>query len=186
MKKINKKFLICIGIDIIAIDIYGKTKMAKTSLSVTTPDMIIEALQYPIMTTKGIVNTKYTNPSDPNDFYYELDLNRNCTAEDALDKAAYDGDDSTYYDGTSAKKKFYFGNDIDIYNVCLKIDSNYNGIIYTGINVKGNISAPSEVKFIDNGICHTTYYGKNSRAWRNFFSEINCKLYEIYYDSNIE
>ena len=155
LKDIGTKY----KIDVMAIDIYGKTKMAGSTLDVTTPNMIVETLQYPIMTTKGMVNTKYTNPSDSSDFYYGLDLSKDCTAADALDKAAYDGDDSTYYDGTSSKNKFYFGKDIDIYNICFKIDSNYSGNVYSAIETRGSI-AVVEGKFINTGIFHTTYYGK--------------------------
>ena len=54
LKDIGTKY----KIDIIAIDVYGKTKMASSTLEVTTPNMIVETLQYPIMTTKGMVNTK--------------------------------------------------------------------------------------------------------------------------------
>ena len=180
LKDIGTKY----KIDVIAIDIYGKTKTASSTLDVTIPNMIVEALQYPIMTTKGMVNTKYTNPSDSNEFFYGLDLSRDCTAADALDKAAYDGDDSTYYDGTSSKKKFYFGNDIDIYNVCFQIDPSYSGRLVTWLEGSGNINT-SEGKFLKLGIFHTTYYGKNNISWKNWFIEINCKLYEIYYDANL-
>ena len=54
LKDIGTKY----KIDVMAIDIYGKTKMAGSTLDVTTPNMIVETLQYPIMTTKGMVNTK--------------------------------------------------------------------------------------------------------------------------------
>lgn len=54
LKDIGTKY----KIDIIAIDVYGKTKMASSTWEVTTPNMIVETLQYPIMTTKGMVNTK--------------------------------------------------------------------------------------------------------------------------------
>ena len=181
LKDIGTKY----KIDIIAIDVYGKTKMASSTLDVTTPNMIVETLEYPIMTTKGMVNTKYTNPSDSSDFYYGLDLSKDCTAEDALDKAAYDGDDSTYYDGTSNKNKFYFGDDIDIYNVCFKIDSSYSGKIVNAIS-GGYILVPNEGKFISTGIFHATYYGKNSDAWKKVYSEITGKLYEMYYDANLK
>ena len=160
--------------------------MASSTLEVTTPNMIVETLQYPIMTTKGMVNTKYTNPSDSSDFYYGLDLSKDCTAADALDKAAYDGDDSTYYDGTSNKNKFYFGDDIDIYNVCFKYDQNFNGKLFEGLDASGNFEVPQDGKFLENGYIHPTYWGKNSNYWKNYFSKINCKLYEIYYDKNIE
>lgn len=54
LKDIGTKY----KIDIIAINVYGKTKMASSTWEVTTPNMIVETLQYPIMTTKGMVNTK--------------------------------------------------------------------------------------------------------------------------------
>lgn len=175
-------------IDIIAIDIYGKTKTANSSVEVTTPNMIVEALQYPIMTKNGMVNTKYTNPSNTSEFYYELDLSRECTATDALDKSAYDGDNTTYYDGTSSKSKFYFGDDIDIYQVCMLIDSSYNisaDSVFKYVNGSSYISVGNG-QFIEPGLFHTTYYGKGSTSWRGWLSQMTCKVYEIYYNGNLQ
>lgn len=143
-----------------------------------------KSLKYPVMTSNGMMNVKYENPFDSNEFYYGFDKDWECTATDALDKAAYDGDDSTYYDGTSNKNKFYFGDDFDIYNVCFKIDSNYTGIVYNWLENSGYI-AVGEGSFIENGVFHTTRYGKNSDAWKNTFCEIKTRLYEVYYNKNL-
>lgn len=172
-------------IDVIAIDCYGKGKYAKTSLKVTTPNMLAEVLDYPRMTSKGMTNVKYTNPDNSNDFFYGLDLSKECTATDALDKAAYDGDDTTYYDGKSSKCKFFFGDDIDIYQVCFKIDRNYSGYIYWGVNWNQSIQT-YEGAMLDNYIFHTTYYGKNTKNWQNNLAECKAKVYEIFYDGTIE
>ncbi len=118
--------------------------------------------------------------------YYYYDSNSLPTAEDALDPAAYDGNYSTYYDPSSTKKKFYFGDDIDIYQVCFKIDSDARGVAVEAINTSGYIAVPNEGKFISDGIFHCTYYGKNSKGWQGFFAYPGVKLYEIYYDGNIE
>lgn len=144
-----------------------------------------QILDYPIMTTNGMVNVKYTNLADENDYFYILNLNKDCTATDALDKAAYDGDESTYFDPTSGKCKFYFGDDIDIYQVCFKIDSSYSGNVFVALSMNGYI-ATHEGKRLTNGAFHTTYYGKNSTAWRNAFTKLNPQTYEIYYDGYIE
>lgn len=176
-------------ITVIAIDIYGKTKSSNADLSVKTPDMKVEILNYPIMTTKGMVNIKYVNPNNTNDYYYALDLSKDCTAEDALDKSAYDGDKTTYYDGTSAKNKFYFGNDIDIYQVCLLIDSSYNvssNSVFKYVNKPSSYISVGNGKFIEPGLFHTTYYGKGSTNWRGWLSQMTCKLYEIYYNGNLQ
>lgn len=145
----------------------------------------IEVLAYPIMTSKGMMNIKRYSSDNKDDYNYELDLTKDCTASDALDKVAYDGDDSTYYDGTSSKCRFYFGDDIDIYQVCFKIDSNYSGIIFENEDGTGSIST-YEGMFLKPGLFHTTYYGKNKNYWKGWFSKITCKLYEMYYDGNIK
>lgn len=173
-------------IDVLAIDNHGKTKNAGSSLSVTTPSLIVTTLDYPIFTSKGMVNVKYTNPSDSNDFYYDLDLTRDCTAEDALDKAAYDGDDSTYYDGTSQKCKFYYGKDTDIYQTCFNIDPTFKGTLVLWLSSSGYWNVPSDGKFLSTNIFHITYYGKNYTWSYDVLAKITGKLYEIYYDGNIE
>lgn len=172
-------------IDVMAVDNEGKTKRAKSSLSVETPTMIANVLDYPRMTSKGMVNVKYINPSNSNDFYYGLDLSKDCTAADALDKAAYDGDDTTFYDGTSLKCKFYFYDDIDIYQVCFKIDKTYSGYVFWAMDWNQSI-ATQEGKLLENGAFHTTYYGKNTQNWQNHLTKCMTKVYEIYYDGTIK
>ncbi len=162
---------------------YSNTIFART---LRNDGLIEKVLDYPIMTSEGMKNIKCYNPNNEDDYHYELDLNKDCTAEDALDKAAYDGDDSTYYDRTSPKCKFYFGNDIDIYNVCFKVDGNFNGHIVDALEERGYLGIPNDGKFLSNNIFHTTYYGKGTTAWNNCFSKISGKLYEIYYDKTIQ
>ena len=148
-------------------------------------DRIKEVLDYPIMTSKGMVNEKLINPENPNDYLYGLDLNKDCTAPDALDKAAYDGNENTYYDSTSTKNKFYYGDDIDIYNVCFKIESSVSRIVYAAVNSSGYI-AINEGKILNNGYFHTTYYGKGTTAWKNNLTQLCTTTYEILYDENIK
>lgn len=172
-------------IEVMAIDKEGKTKKSKSSLSVKTPYMIVDVLDYPRMTSNGMMNVKYTNPDNSNDFYYGLDLSKDCTAIDALDKAAYDGDDSTFYDSTSTKCKFYFSDDIDIYQVCFKIDKTYNGTVFWAMDWNQSI-ATNEGKLLENGAFHTTYYGKNTTSWQNHLAKCMTNVYEIYYDGTIK
>ena len=169
------------SIYVIAVDKYAGM-IKSSSVEKTTENINIIPLEYPIVTKNGIVNVKL---DDGNSIEYDLDLDYDCTATDALDKAAYDGDETTFVDVTTGKTKFYFGDDIDIYQVCFKIDDSYTGLMYQGLNARGTIMT-SENKKLNNGYLHCTYYGKGTSHWRNFFCEISTKMYEIYYDGNIE
>ncbi len=120
------------NIKVKAVDEKGNLKESNNMVDVQTLNYNETILEYPIITKTGVANIKFTNPDNEDDFYYALDLSKDCTAIDALDKAAYDGDETTYFDPNSGKCKFYFGSDIDIYNVCFKIDSSYNGILFLG------------------------------------------------------
>ena len=179
--KPNTTYKVQITLNYDGINIFSNTSVVKTP---NYDSVYEEILEYPIMTKKGMVNVKYINPNDVNDYYYGLDLSKDCTATDALDKAAYDGDKTTYYDGTSAKNKFYFGSDIDIYQVCFTIDQNASGTVFNSDGY-GRIYT-SEGEKIDDNNFHTTYYGKGSSAWRGKFSYLSIKIYEIYYDGNIQ
>lgn len=170
-------------IDVIAIDKNADLKKSNGSKTVRTQDLIVTALEYPILTKNGMVNTKYTNPADSNDYYYKLNLNKQCTAEDALDIAAYDGNDSTYYDSVSKKNKFYFGDNIDLYKVCFKIDSGYNGIVITVSNGYFHIN---EGEIINESIYHVTCKGKEYYQYQNGMIQLNTKAYEIYYDQSLK
>lgn len=173
-------------IDVMAIDIYGKTKNESSSLTVTTPNVIETALDYPIITRNGMVNVKYTNPGDASDYYYGLDLSKDCTASDALDKAAYDGDETTYYNGTSTKNKFYFASDIDLYNVCFKlVNPNMSGSSYVVSGGGYNFSRGNGV-ILSDGDWHINYFGKGSDKMKGILSYMNTAVYEIYYDESIQ
>lgn len=173
-------------IDVMAIDIYGKTKNASSSLTVTTPNVIETALDYPIMTKEGMVNVKYTNPGDARDYYYGLDLSKDCTASDALDKAAYDGNEATYYNGTSTKNKFYFGSDIDCYNVCFKlVNTNMSSSSYV-VSGGGYDFSRGNGAILSNGDWHINYFGKGSDKMKGKLSYMNTAVYEIYYDESIQ
>lgn len=80
---------------ITAIDKKGQLKDSK-SVECTTLNRIIEPLDYPILTTTGMKNCKSINPNDTNDYYYDLNLDFDCTGTNALPKQAYDGDENTY------------------------------------------------------------------------------------------
>ena len=167
-----------------AIDKDGNTKESTNSVSVTTPNVISTPLEYPIITTKGVVNAKFVNPSDSSDFTYGLDLSLDCTASDALDKKAYDNDETTYADITSGKVKFYFADDFDLYYVAFKIGGTSGYLFYAADGYSGNINTSRE-STIYNGYYHTTYYGKNSQKWLGYKAAIGNNTYEIKYDITI-
>ena len=78
----------------------------------------IQPLQYPILTIAGMKNVQVLYKDGT--ISYDLNLDYDCTASDALDKVAYDNNPTTSYKATSSKKVFKFGENVDIYNVCLK------------------------------------------------------------------
>lgn len=168
------------SIYVIAVDKYAGM-IKSSSVEKTTENINIIPLEYPIVTKNGIVNVKL---DDGNSIGYDLDLDYNCTATDALDKAAYDGDETTFVDVSSGKTKFYFGDDIDIYQICYKIDNSYTGIILSALTISGYIPV-RECNLLENGYYHATVYGKGTASWQGIFSRINVKLYEMYYDGNI-
>lgn len=162
---------------------YSNTIFAKT---LRNDGLIEKVLDYPIMTSEGMKNIKCYNPNNEDDYHYELDLSKDCTAEDALDKAAYDGDDSTYYDGTSPKCKFYYASYTKPYQTCLKIDPNFKGTIITFLSINGYWKVPDDGKFLNNNIFHITYYSKGYSWNSDLLLKITGKLYEIYYDKTIQ
>ena len=114
---------------------------------------------------------------------YVLDLSKNCTASDALDKAAYDGDPSTGVNPSSGKIRFYFAEDINIYQLCFVVDLNSPGTVFRSSN--GGWAAWGEGR-IYNGAWHGTYWGTNSYGWQgvlHYLSDVT--VYEIYYDGTI-
>ena len=62
-------------------------------------------LNYPIVTPKGIMNVQLTNTVTT---AYAYIAGVDCLATDALDKAAYDGDETTFVDVSSGKNKILF------------------------------------------------------------------------------
>lgn len=138
-------------------------------------------LNYPIVTPKGIMNVQLTNTVTT---AYAYIAGVDCLATDALDKAAYDGDETTFVDVSSGKTKFYFGDDIDIYQICYKIDNSYTGTIFSALTNSGYIHV-RECNLLENGYYHATVYGKGTEFWQGIFSRISVKLYEMYYDGNI-
>lgn len=129
----------------------------------------------------GVESTTTIATVDAIKYFY--DPNILPTAEDALDIAAYDNNPTTYYDGVSKNKKFLMGDDIDIYQVCFKIEPTYTGRVFE--SEKGYI-AVGEGAFLADGIFHTTYYGKGTSQWRDYLANPATKVYEIFYDGNIE
>ena len=165
-----------------AVDKAGHSKLSTNSVSVTTPNYITQALEYPILTTTGMKNVKLANPDNANDYTYGLDLSYDCTASDALDKKAYDGDESTYVDTSSGKKVFYFGS-IDVYYTSFKTNAT-SGHLFDRYGGGGYIAVGSE-SALYNGYYHPTYYGKNTTNWRDYKSAIGVRIYEIKYDTTI-
>ena len=166
-----------------AIDKNGNTKQSTNSVSVTTPNYIIQALAYPVLTTTGMKNIKYINPDNTSEFTYALDLSVDCTASDALDKKAYDGDETTYVDTSSGKTVFYFGSDINIYYPAFKTNAT-SGHLFDKVGGGGYVAVNGESAEYQ-GYRHTTYYGKNSTAWRDHKTAIGVRIYEIKYDTTI-
>lgn len=175
------------GISVIAIDENGNFKKSNNDLSASTLNMIAEALDYPLFTKNGIVNMKYTNPTNSADYYYGLDLSKECTAADALDKQAYDGNNTTYYDPSGAnasKNKFRFGTDADVYQCCFKVNTGASGIVFSFADGSGYI-AYGEGAIVNTDWFHATYYGKGTSAWQGWRTALNTKVYEMKYDSNL-
>ena len=69
-----------------------------SSITYTTPYVVYErqVLTYPLLMGDGIKNVKYNAYPDTSKSYYEYDPTVEATASDALPKAAYDGDLTTY------------------------------------------------------------------------------------------
>ena len=165
-----------------AIDKDGNIKESTNSVSITTPDLIKDILDYPTITPNGWINVKYTNPDDENDITYDLDLTINCTANDALDNKAYDGDETTYVEVSSGKKYFKYGSDINIYYILFKTDAT-SGYLYMFDG--GGIYVGNGESELYDGYYHTACYGKNSTKFRGQKVRIDSKMYEIKYDSTI-
>ena len=163
-------------------------KKSSNTLTITTPKYLISALQYPILTENGIVNAKYKYSDDENDFIYALDLSVDCTAEDALDKAAYDGDESTYYRPNSKKNKFLVtDSNIDIYYICFKIDSNASGTVIKNDNANNYYSTVGDGRFIDKNCWHVIWFRThNINFGQGTFLLMDVKVYEIFYDKTIK
>lgn len=175
------------GLSIIAIDENSNLKKSDNELSVSTLNMTVQILDYPLFTKNGIVNVKYVNPSNAADYYYGLDLSKDCTAADALDKQAYDGNNSTYYDPAGAnatKNKFRFGTDADVYQCCFKVNTGASGIVFSFADGSGYI-AYGEGAIVNTDWFHATYYGKGTSAWQGWRTILNTKVYEMKYDSSL-
>ena len=142
----------------------------------------ITPLKYPIFTTLGMKNVK--NSYSDGTFSYELNLDYDCTASDALDKSAYDNNPLTSLPSNSSKKVFIFGDNIDIYNVCIKTSCS-SGKIINSNDTGSYIELPNDVKKIDNGDYHITYYGKNYYGWSGQTVAVVQSISEIYYNSYI-
>ncbi len=176
------------SVSVIAIDEDANMKKSSNTLTITTPKYLISALQYPILTENGIVNAKYKYSDDENDFIYALDLSVDCTAEDALDKAAYDGDESTYYRPNSKKNKFLVtDSNIDIYYICFKIDSNASGTVIKNDNANNYYSTVGDGRFIDKNCWHDIWFRThNINFGQGTFLLMDVKVYEIFYDKTIK
>ena len=128
-----------------------------------------------------MVNVKYTNRNNSSDYYYELDLSVNCTADDALDKNAYDGDETTYVDTSSGKTYFYLGENLPIYYMGFKLSSDPSYMIWKPENIGSQVNTPdcSTVNgyYYNNWVSSTeTAYG-GKKAW------ILQRVYEIKYSN---
>lgn len=177
----NKKYIV----KVVAIDKNAHFKESSNTLNITTPSIVTEVLDYPILTKTGMKNVKYVDLTNENNVTYDLDLSVDCTAADALDKKAYDGDESTYVDTSSGKIKFKIQSGVDIYYVAYKTN------VTSGVWIRG-VTNPNS-GYIDvnndskpyNGYYHCTYYGKGSGAWQPGFVQTYIRLYELKYDTTI-
>jgi len=143
----------------------------------------IQPLQYPILTIAGMKNVQVLYKDGT--ISYDLNLDYDCTASDALDKVAYDNNPTTSYKPTSSKKVFKFGENVDIYNVCLKT-SYTNGKIINSKSTGSYIEIPGDVQKLNNGDYHINYYGKNFYSWSGQSAEVVQELNEIYYNPSID
>ena len=105
---------------------------------------------------------------------YVLDLNKDCTAKNALDKAAYDKNLSTVADPSSGKNYFYIEDPIHLYNVAFVIEEPFTTSLFQGSYSTGKFTATLDVCSEYMGAWHVTRWGKKwltggmfCRAYKN-------------------
>lgn len=158
-----------------AIDVYGNIKASSNTLQETIPGLIETVLDYPILTINGMVNVKYTNPADETDFVYGLDLTKDCTATDALDKAAYDGDETTCSTASEGKNKFLIQAGVKPWYIVCK------SIVNPAFYVPNGYWVRSDWESIGNDWWYVKTYGKE-QTWTEGYAVSSTDIYELKYD----
>ena len=166
-------------IEVIAIDNEANLKRSSNSISVTTPSVIETVLDYPILTTDGMVNVKYTKPDDGNFLAYGLNKIKQCTGSDALGTEAFDGIETTCSKVSEGKTTFFIQTDVKIWNVvCASKDNPYftfPGWGYWRVN---------DWKNIGDDWWYVQDYGKNTEVGANRKCITTYDIYELKYDAS--
>ena len=166
-------------IEVIAIDKEANLKRSSNSILVTTPSVIETVLDYPILTTDGMVNVKYTKPDDGNFLAYGLNKIKQCTASDALGTEAFDGIETTCSKVSEGKTTFFIQTDVKIWNVvCASKDNPYftfPGWGYWRVN---------DWKNIGDDWWYVQDYGKNTEVGANRKCITTYDIYELKYDTS--
>ena len=151
-------------------------------------DSMRTVLDYPLITTSGIVNVKYTNPENEKDYSYVLDKSINCTASNALSTAAFDGDLETCDDRSNTDKIVKMQKGVDPYCILIRIpDSFTSGRVIT--DPRGYFNYNEGTRFTSgkySGYWHQTFYSKGVSTYtEDRFWRILPTVYEICYDADI-
>ena len=144
-------------------------------------ETVIETvLEYPILTTNGMVNVKYTMPDDENYIEYGLNKTKQCTATDALSTEAFDGVETTCSKASEGKTTFFVQKDVKQWNVVCKSKDNPYFTFLTASGYWGG----SNWKNIGNDWWYVVYYGKDSYMSSNEKLKTTYDIYELKYDVN--
>ena len=154
-----------------AIAVDKDTKLYKgTQLEYTAPETIFtkETLEYPVVTSTGIKNIKYSAYPDDSKSYYVYEDSVEPTASDALPLAGYDGDSTTFAGPYNYTYKYLH---IDPSAYGKTITFNTNGA-YWGIYI-------DEVKKYDGRASSKSFEIPSSSSILKVYGNENLKYYEI-------
>ena len=143
-------------------------------------ETVIETvLEYPILTTNGMVNVKYTMPDDENYIGYGLNKTKQCTATDALSTEAFDGVETTCSKASEGKTTFFVQEGVKMWNVvCKSKDNPYFNFPDWGY------WRESDWKNIGNDWWYVVYYGKDGEMAKTEKCITTYDIYELKYDVN--